>query len=109
MVMAVSFTRVAWHEFLQCTGAQEFDIRSDVSLLRLKNTETGAIEFMKCPSADASNHDCVHLLTGKSRYRITSAMLMDLVHVVERSYFVGDYIDHDKTRGRPEMVIHLAL
>lgn len=109
MAVTMAATGMARLIFRQFISLKEQDVFGDGPFACLEYAHSGAIEFMQRAPADAAYHYGIHLMAAKPCYRIAGPMLMDPVAVVDRRYFVGDHVHHDKPRCRPEMPEHLTL
>jgi hypothetical protein len=108
MAMAMTVAGMSGHEFRQIIGFKEFHIFINGSLLCLKHSQPGAIEFMERSATDPANQNCINLMSAQSGNGIAGAMLVNLVAVVDRSDrpCVGIY-DH-KHRCGAKMVKNLT-
>ena len=76
--------------------------------MSLKCPYAGHIQLVKRPAANAADNNGVNMMAAKPRNRVTCAMLMELVAVIDRRYLAGDHIHDDKFRCRAKMPIHLT-
>jgi hypothetical protein len=109
MTVAMTAAGVARRVFRQFLVSKQLDVGSNGPFPCLKYPHPGTVEFLQRPATDAADHYRIDLVPAKTRYRVASPVLVDLILVVDRGKLAGDHVNHEKLRRRSKMSKHLTL
>lgn len=107
--MTVSAADTARLELRQPLPLQCLQIVPNRHAVCLKNPESGPVEGNQGAPSDTTHHNSVNTETRDSAGRVTGAMSMGLVTVVDQTEFSGIGIRNQKTGRGTEVPVHQAV